>query len=139
MARLVVGLGTDDRGDDAAGLEVARRVRKAEGRPTPNPLELIDLLEEWEEVVVVDTMRSGEAPGTIRKFNLDDESLPGHPFVSSHLVGPFEALALARSLGLSQSGLVVYGIEAENVEVGEGLSAPVREAVEALVKEIDSA
>ena len=139
MARVVVGLGNDDRGDDAAGLEVARRVRKAEGRPTSDPLDLIDLLEEWEEVIVVDAMLSGDVPGTISRFNFDDESLTAHSFVSSHFLGPVEALELARSLKRWPPRLVVYGIEAENVEVGRGLSAPVRGAVEALVEEIDSA
>ena len=139
MKRVVVGLGNEDRGDDAAGIEVAKRVRTADGRPLSDPLDLVDLLAGSGEVIIVDAMSSGATPGTVHRFELRRDPLPSRAFVSSHLVSLGEAVALAKALGHSLDSVVVYGIEAGNVELGAPLSADVEKAVVAVVDEIDVA
>jgi hydrogenase maturation protease len=122
---LVIGIGNDSRGDDAAGLEVARL---ADGVPFVG--DLSGLLELWsgeDDIVVVDAMRSGRLPGTVVWFDVTagDPLPPLRSDVSSHLFDLSQAVELARTLGRMPWRLRVVGIEIVDVELGEELSDPV--------------
>jgi hydrogenase maturation protease len=139
--RIVVGVGNEMRQDDAAGLEVARRVRKAridgvevkesEGEPTA-------LLDSWvgaSEAIVVDAVSSGAEPGEIRRLEAADEPLPEKLFRgSTHALGVGDAIELARALDRLPDRLLVCGIEGERFEAGVGLSPKVEDAVELLAR-----
>jgi len=134
---LVIGLGNDHRGDDRSGLEVARALRpRLEGKARVEECgsEGIALLEIWrdaERVLVVDSVRSGAPPGTVHRLEGDDGSLARfRTGTSTHGLSLSEAVALAKGLGSLPRHLVVYGIEAENLEMGVGLSPPVARGVE---------
>jgi len=141
MRRLLIGVGNPTRGDDAAGLEVARRVASIETHQAVNgSYELIEVWEGVEDVIVVDAARSGAPPGTVHRFEAASESLPnGVLKTSTHSVGVIETIEMARSLGRLPERLVVYGIEVSNLTPGAGLSDEVEDAVSQLVTEIDRA
>jgi len=139
----LIGIGDPRRSDDAAGLEVAQRLRRAapagvtvleqEGEPTT-------LLEAWAgatEALVIDGVDSGAEPGTLHRFEVTGKPLPAELFrPSTHELGVAEAVELARELGRLPGRLAVYGIEGESFEPGEGLSPTVLIAVERLVAEL---
>ena len=139
----LIGVGNRLRGDDAAGLEVVRRLRLAhppgvvlieqEGEPA-------SLIEAWntaDEALVVDGISSGSAPGRLHRFDVTHAPLPAEIFnPSTHAMGLPEAVELARELDRLPGRLVVYGIEGESFEAGEGLSDPVQKTVEKLVLEL---
>jgi hydrogenase maturation protease len=138
----LIGIGNRFRSDDAAGLEVVRRLRLAH----PPGVELIEqegepasLIDSWssvDEALVVDSVSSGSAPGTLHRFDVTDAPLPAQVFPSTHVMGLPEAVELARELGRLPKRLVVYGIEGETWEAGEGLSEPVQQTVEKLVMDL---
>jgi hydrogenase maturation protease len=126
---LVVGVGNAFRGDDAAGLEVARRVggHEFEGEPVA----LIDWWSGCDRLVVVDAMQSGAPAGTVRRVAAHDEPLPpelARP--STHLLGVADALELARVLGRLPEQVDVWAIEGESFDAGASLSPAVAAAVE---------
>ena len=139
----LIGIGNRFRRDDAAGLEVVRRLRlthppgviliEQEGEPA-------SLIESWstvDEAVVLDGISSGSAPGRLHRFDVTDAPLPTEIFnPSTHSVGLPEAIELARELDRLPGRLVVYGIEGESFEAGEGLSHPVQKTVERLVLDL---
>ena len=139
----LIGIGDRFRHDDAAGLEVVRRLRLAhppgvilieqEGEPA-------SLIESWstvDEAVVIDGISSGSAPGRLHRFDVTDAPLPTEIFnPSTHAIGLPEAIELARDLDRLPARLVVYGIEGESFEAGEGLSDPVEKTVEKLVLDL---
>ena len=140
MSTLVIGIGNRFRGDDGAGLEVARRLRAlAPERLTAVECEgdLTSLAHRWadETVIVVDAVEGGGLPpGTVYRLETGDEMrLVRRPSASSHGFGVLDALALASALGCPPRQLVLYGIEVETTCCGEGLSAPVSAAVHRLV------
>ena len=138
--RIVIGIGSRRRGDDGAGLEVARRL----GSPVAvahesDPLGLIDLWADHADVVVVDAMRTGAPPGTTRTFDVAATPLPRTTFVTSHAVGVAEAVELARVLGSLPKQVTVIGIEVASLDAGSGLSAPVAAAVDRVVAELHHA
>jgi hydrogenase maturation protease len=146
---LVIGLGNDHRGDDGSGLAVARALRsRLEGRArveecASGGIALLELWRDADHVLVVDAVKSGAAAGTVHRFDAGDGFSPGlHAATSTHGLSLAEAVALGRGLGCLPRHLVVYGIEAENVEVGDGLTPPVahgvREAAERIAAELES-
>ncbi len=139
---LVIGVGNQLRGDDAAGLEVARRlgempttvaVRMCEG-------EAIGLLELWhgvDAVVLIDTVRSGSPAGTVHRFDAGATALPAALSRSSgHTIGVAEAIELARTLGTLPPEVVVYGVEGAVFDTGADLTEPVEAALDGLAEAV---
>jgi hydrogenase maturation protease len=133
---IVIGIGNPDRGDDAAGRAVIRRLRTVElpagveiaelGGETTS---LLALLERADGAVLVDACVSHLSPGTIHRFDVTAAPLPQAAFsLSTHGLGLAEAIELARALGQLPSPCVVYAIEAESVAPGEPLSPRVAAA-----------
>ncbi|HEY7468835.1 MAG TPA: hydrogenase maturation protease [Acidimicrobiia bacterium] len=141
MRRVVIGVGNPDRGDDGAGIEVARRVRGVDAfQDATGSYRLIDLWEGAAEVIVVDAARSGAPAGTVHRFQEPDRPLsPGVLSSSTHSIGVQDTVELARTLGRLPERITVYGIEVADVTQGHGLSPPVEDAVRRLVEEIEDA
>lgn len=137
--RIVIGIGNPARGDDAAGREVARRLRD-----TVNVAEhigeataLLALLDGAEAAYLIDACVSGEPAGTIRRFDLAEGRLPQTASaVSSHGIGLAEALELARALGQLPPRCIGYAIEGRSFETGARLSPPVVRAVAEVVRRL---
>jgi hydrogenase maturation protease len=135
---LVVGLGNEWRRDDAAGLEVARRVPGAV--TVREPTQLLDAWEGRDAVIVVDAVRAGAAPGTTARLDALAAPLPVELFATStHHVGVAEAVELGRTLGRLPRALAVYGIEGADFSAGKGLTPEVERAVARLAAELQSA
>jgi hydrogenase maturation protease len=137
---VVIGLGNPLRGDDAAGFVVAERLRKLAGaslRVIAESRGGVGLLDRWtaeDNVVVVDSVQSASRPGRVFRFDGLRESIPERLFRrSTHAVGVYEALELARSIGRLPRRLVVYGIEGRSFEPGAQLSPDVEASVEEVV------
>jgi hydrogenase maturation protease len=138
---LVVGVGNIDRGDDGVGRVVARSVR--ERAPGVHVVELdgeaaslIDAMHEADRVWLIDAACSNAPPGTIHRIDCaDGVPLPAGP-VSSHGFGVAEAIALARALGTLPAQCIVYAIEGTRFGVGDGASAAVLKAADAVVQRI---
>jgi len=139
----VIGVGNAFRGDDAAGLEVARRLSKAHDgglRVIAHEGDQSRLVHLWsgsDLAVVVDAAHSGAPAGTVFRFDAADEPLPAQLLRgSTHAFGVAEAVELARALGRLPRELIVYAIEGESFETGTGLTPEVERAVEVVVEEL---
>lgn len=140
MMTVVIGVGNRDRADDGAGIVVAERVTGPVTHVLPiGSFDLHDLWSPEDDVVIVDAMRSGAPPGTIRRFDVSATPLPSGHFASTHSFGPAAAVELARALGQLPGSIEVVGIEAESFDFGGSLSQPVAEAVDTLVEELSYA
>jgi len=140
---VVIGIGNQLRGDDAAGVAVADRLRPR----VPPGVEVVScneepsrLMEAWEgadSVVLVDTVSSGAAPGTLHRFEAGEEPVPAHAFRSStHAIGIGETIELARALGRLPRRVRVYGVEAGGFATGASLTPDVEAAVAVLVHDV---
>ena len=144
MKRLrIIGYGARFRRDDGAGLAAGRlllesppqgaEVLLAEG----DGLDLLEKLKGAQKAVVIDAMRSGAAPGSVRLFRPLSRGLPKKGFaLSTHAVGLREAIELGRGLGALPPSLSVYGIEGEDFSLGEGLTPKVEAAVRKLARRL---
>ncbi len=131
----VVGIGNELRGDDAAGLEVVRRLKKRlKGHPEqlllieagPVPENFTGPLRRFqpEMVLLVDAALMGEEPGALR--HLDWKEAAGFPS-SSHTL-PLETFA-AYLVGELGCEVRLLGLQPG----GDELGAPISEAMDAAV------
>jgi hydrogenase maturation protease len=139
---VVIGVGNDLRGDDAAGLEVVRRLRRGGCAVALELFQgdgagLIELWRDAQAVVLVDATRSGTSVGTIHRFDASTQPLPAAiGRASSHAIGVADAIELARSLDRLPRRVIVFGVEGARFEVGAGLSEGVVSALDALAQTV---
>ena len=137
---IVIGIGNAFRSDDAAGWIIAERLvgrrRDIVLRHTGEPTSLMSLWKGCDEVILIDAVHSGAAAGTIVRLDASDTALPANWVTSTHSMGLREAIELARLFGSLPSRVIVYGIEADRLEMGEDVSSPVAEAIDRLVEEL---
>ena len=130
---IVICAGNRFRQDDGAGLAVAAELRGVVPvvEVTGEATELLQAWEEAELAVVVDAVRSGNPPGTVRRLTTDspDARFVGMTATSTHGSGLEAAIGLGRAFGCLPARLVIYGIEAARTGEGEGLSPRVKAAV----------
>jgi hydrogenase maturation protease len=143
---LIAGIGNIFLGDDAFGVEVAKRMA---GRPMAPDIRVVDfgirgidlayaLLENYERIILVDTALRGEAPGTLYLIEpLVEES----GTMRTHEMRPVEALSAARAMGAGLANVVIVGCEPESFgtedELQTGLSVTVAAAVDEAVAMIE--
>ncbi len=137
---LVIGVGNRFRSDDGVGpfvadlladKNVATREESGEGA------NLIAAFEGRDFVIIVDAMKSGAAPGTVRRFDAHKENLPPDLFhYSSHQFGVAEAVETARALGRLPNAMVVFAIEGASYVYGDDLTSEVKTAARAVASEI---
>jgi hydrogenase maturation protease len=143
LSALVIGVGNPERGDDAAGLAVVRRLQAAAPgiRTLGASGEAARLIDAWqgaERVVIVDAcLRRGRA-GRVQAFDAVKAPLPVALLRgSTHSLGVAEAIELARALEQLPQQLTVYAIAAKSFE-GRVLSPEVEAAVEELAARLAS-
>lgn len=142
---VVIGLGSDLRGDDAAGLEVARLLRGtlppsvAVVESSGDPAALVEAWSGAALAIVVDAVASGAPPGTVhRPVHRPVRSLPraGWRCAGSHSLGLADAVELGRALGRLPDELVVAGIEGGDFTPGAPMTPPVLAAVRRTADEL---
>jgi hydrogenase maturation protease len=150
---LVAGIGNIFLGDDAFGVEVARRLS---GRNLPEAVRVTDfgirgfdlayaLQDGYETTILVDACPHGEAPGTLYVIEpdlreLDDPSAP-QAVIEAHAMNPVNVLRMARAMNIEVKNVLLVGCEPETLggEEGQmGLSATVESAVDDAVKLVET-
>lgn len=140
---VLIGIGNEQRGDDAAGLAVARSLRTA---PPPGwrvelaSGEATDLIARWvgaERVIVVDAARAGGSAGTILRLDGLRAVLPAQTRdASTHATGLAAAVRLARALGMLPRELVLLLVCGAHWTIGTGLSPAVAAATQRLTAQL---
>jgi hydrogenase maturation protease len=152
---LIAGIGNIFLGDDAFGVEVAKRLLE---RDLPEDVRVVDfgirgldlayaLLDGYEAVVMVDAAPRGGRPGTLYLIEPDRSQPPDAGDVSlidGHSLSPENVLRLAAAMGGCSGRLLLVGCEparaggADEPWNGFALSDPVRVAVDQAVGLIES-
>ncbi|MEI7632907.1 MAG: hydrogenase maturation protease [bacterium] len=133
-AWLIIGVGNEMRGDDAAGIAAARELARMEPEAAAieasgEGAELIELFSGAGRVMVFDAAQSGSEPGTIHRLDASADKIPMEFFrYSTHAFSLAEAVELARVLDGLPAKLVIYGIEGRNWDTGAPLSLEVAQA-----------
>jgi hydrogenase maturation protease len=145
---LVAGIGNIFLGDDAFGVEVARRMV---GRKLPPEVQVRDfgirgldlaytILDGVEFLILVDAMPRGGEPGTLYLLE-PDLDLPA-PGLEGHGMNPMAVLGMVRTMGGTFGTVRIVGCEPGpidlNTETDAGLSPAVQAAIEGAVTLVET-
>ncbi len=144
-ATLVIGLGNPLRGDDGLGVRVAQMLAtQLATQALPSNVEVIDggtqglgivnLMEGWPRVIVVDAADVGRPPGQFVRFTLDEAHLLGNDrHLSVHDAGLRDALLLAQALKMLPPAVIIFGMQPARLEWNNPLSQQVEAMLPKLV------
>jgi hydrogenase maturation protease len=141
----VLCLGNESLADDALGHEVADQLQKFVSKDveivdTPESgIHLLDYVLNARRLAVVDTIQTGDVPvGTILHF--PDGDMRAAQGGSPHYVGMFEALEVARRLGLPVADdVLILAVEAKDcLSFGKEMCPAVRSAIPELVRMVEA-
>ena len=133
----LVGVGNELKSDDAAGLEIASSLRKTLGTSpargvkihsfSPMPERLLSKLASGEgRVIVFDAVEASASPGQVVFRSMADTK---YGFFGTHNI----PLKLIPGLGQRLGDFFLVGVQPGALDVGQGLSEPVRESVNEIV------
>ena len=133
---VVIGIGNRYRRDDGSALRVIDAltgrvpattvVVESDGEPAR-------LIESWAGAplaIVIETVRQGSAPGSVSDIAWEEFFARAGGERTSHALGIFEAIALARAVGRMPGTLRLVAIEPEDLGWGEGLSDAVARSID---------
>lgn len=135
----VFGIGSPS-GDDRVGWAVIDALQRIGVGAAIEKLDrpgaaLVARLQGSPHVILVDAMRSGASPGTVRRFDRSDWS--GYRGgLSTHGFGVLAALQLAEALAILPPQLELYGIEIAAANRGEPLSDAIAESAVTVARQI---
>src|SRR5271165_4345886 len=148
---LVAGIGNIFFGDDAFGVEVARRLAQD---PLPDTVRVVDfgirgldltyaLLDPYEALILVDAVPRGGRVGTVYVLEpeLIEDGVTG-AVIEPHSMDPVKVLRMAREMGSTIRSIYLVGCEprplASDDETLMGMSEPAQAAVEEAIAVIES-
>ncbi|MFA5117574.1 MAG: hydrogenase maturation protease [Candidatus Omnitrophota bacterium] len=141
--RAVIGLGNTLRRDDGIGILVLESLLALYKRRHIDYLDfgtasfdLLFKLQGYDEVLLIDAIDAGLAPGELSIFDLSRmraDKLQGA--ISSHELNLKSIFELARKFKV-KAKIYIAGIQARDVSHGEGLTQALAERKEAIVKEV---
>jgi len=150
-AVVVLGLGNPLMADEGIGVHLIQRLGQVAGRcPSVDFIDagtggwsVLHLLEGRRKAVFIDCALMDEEPGTIKRFTCEEvrsRKILAHQ--SLHEADLMHVIATARQLGQAPEEVVVFGIQPEAIELGEGLSPVLLERcdeyVSLVLRELDS-
>jgi hydrogenase maturation protease len=147
---LIACIGNIFLGDDGFGVEVARRL---ENRAFPEGVQVKDfgirgfdlafaLMDPWDQVVLVDAMEHGRAPGDVSIIQPDFSVIEpgGAVVVETHGMHPSNVLRMIKQMGVTPPPITLLACEPLDFggEEGQiGLSPVVEAAIQVALKVID--
>lgn len=153
MRVLVAGVGNILRGDDAFGVEVARRLSAGPLPPGTRVVEtgiggvalVHELQDGWDALIIADAVARDRPPGTVMLIELEVDDIDELSWqqrsdflADMHLATPERALMLARALRVLPPKAWMVGCQPVDAEgFGPGMSEEVQAAVDVAVDMIN--
>jgi hydrogenase maturation protease len=138
----IVGVGNLHRGDDAAGLLAAQRIRARQGpwrvlEWSGDMLGVFDAVGPESSVVFIDAVCTGRPAGTIQRWDACAAAPPERTLrCSTHGFSLLTAIELARATGRLPDSVVLYGVEGACFDAGAELTPAVAEAIESVAERV---
>lgn len=120
---LFLGLGNPILSDDAVGIRVVDKIKSIMGDSngidfvtgSMAGLRILDVIQGYNELVIVDAIEKGGEPGTLYKIPIEDLESTLH-LTSLHSINLVTAIELGRKMSLKiPKRISIYGIEVKDV------------------------
>jgi hydrogenase maturation protease len=138
---LILGIGNILLKDEGIGVHVANKLIEA---PLPPDVEVMDggtigmdllyCIEGRKKVIVIDTVKAGEPPGTMYRFTDKDLAVKKDFLRTAHGIDFYDVVQTSRMLGRKPDEIVFIGIEPEDMNEGMELSPAIANRIPAIIK-----
>ncbi|HEX9861581.1 MAG TPA: HyaD/HybD family hydrogenase maturation endopeptidase [Nitrospirota bacterium] len=147
---IVLGLGNILLKDEGVGVRVIERMQRDYAFPegvtlfdgATAGLDLMPVIEGYEKVIIVDTVKTGEPPGSIFRFTLDDIKLKVPYKTSLHQIGVVEMFAIAEAMGKKHDAVIIgvqpFDMSSWGLELTPDIEAKVPEIIGLVLGELDA-
>lgn len=145
MKTLVVGIGSTIRRDDGIGVEAARRIKDRCSSPHVDVIELgtaglslLDFVEGYERLVILDAIMTGAPPGTVHELRGEDIAKTVHLGIGHEADLPTSLRLGSQLKGRMPRHVVVFAVEAADIHTfSEQLSPEVHDAIPEVLARVD--
>lgn len=141
---LVAGVGNIFLGDDGFGVAVANKLCEMDFPPEALVKDfgiasihlVFELLNGYEVLILIDAVQTGETPGTLSCFEIDQESVlrDEATIADAHTMNPTSVVKLLNDFGGKVDTIYLVGCEPESIEETISLSPSVTQAVDEAVE-----
>ncbi|MGB9716812.1 MAG: HyaD/HybD family hydrogenase maturation endopeptidase [Thermodesulfovibrionales bacterium] len=137
---LILGIGNILLKDEGVGVHVVNKIKEMN---LPDNVEVIDggtagldltdFIANRKKVIVIDTVKAGDKPGTI--YRLTEKNLRTGPraIMSFHEIDFLDALYMSEIMGEKPEEVVVIGIEPKDMSDGLDLSPEIEERIPIII------
>jgi hydrogenase maturation protease len=145
---LVLGVGNILLRDEGVGVHVVKRIQEMDMPAHVEVVDggtagfdLLDVIEGREKVIVIDTVKGGQPPGTLYRLSDEDIEERAKQRLSLHDIDMTDLLKLADLLGVDKPKVVIFGVEPKDMESADlelspEIAAQVPRVIELVMKEI---
>ena len=150
MKVMVLGVGNILLKDEGVGPKTIDRLRAEYSFPEnvelvdggTAGLDLLPVVEVFDLIIIVDTVKAGAEPGAIFRFTPDDIEVKVPYKTSLHQIGMVEVFAIAEALGKKMKGIII-GIQPEDMsawglDLTPTIEAKIPELMGLVLKELDA-
>lgn len=140
---MVIGVGNSIQMDDGVGIHFLRELEK---ETIPEEVELFDggtlgidlmyYIEGRDKLIFIDSVKAGEKPGTLFKFQPSDLTYDDAPKTSIHQIGLIESLQMISIIGKAPDKIVIFGVQPKTIDWGEQLTPEVKASIPKLIKHV---
>jgi hydrogenase maturation protease len=145
---LILGIGNILLKDEGVGVHVVNKLKEI---PLPNNVEVIDggtagldltdFIANRKKVIVIDTVKAGDKPGTIYRLTEKNLNLKPKAIMSFHEIDFMHALYLSEVMGIKPEETIVIGIEpkdmSDSTELSPEIEARIPRIIEVVMKELN--
>jgi hydrogenase maturation protease len=146
---LILGIGNILLKDEGIGVHVVKKMKEL---PMPGNVEILDggtagldltdFIANRKKVIVIDTVKAGEKPGTIYRLTEKNLRTGQKAIMSFHEIDFLDALYMSEVMGEKPEETVVIGIEPKDMSDGTELSPEIEERIpkiiDVVMKELNS-
>jgi hydrogenase maturation protease len=137
---VVIGLGNLLLSDEGIGIHLIRKLSEHQDKfPSvefidagTGGMNVLHLIANRKKVVIIDCVKMGKKPGTIKRFEpADVQTVKKMMHFSLHEADILRIINLSTQLGECPNQIIILGIEPESLELGQKLSKTLSDKIDA--------
>ena len=143
--KCIIGLGTPLYHDDGIGIYLLEQLQKHPSQ-TLNEYDFIDggtgglsllhIFDDYQKICIIDAVNMGKKPGTLKFFTPNEvKSFYKNNKTSTHHQDFLQVIDIAKKVYENKFKLIIAGIQPYDVSFGEGLSKPLENNIDKLMKQ----
>ena len=142
---VVIGLGNLLLSDEGIGVHLIRKLSEHQDKfplvdfidAGTGGMNVLHLIANRKKAVIIDCVKMGKKPGTIKQFEpADVQTIKKMTHFSLHEADILQIIGLSRQLGECPDQIVIFGIEPESLELGQNLSKTLSNGINAYLDDI---